>query len=334
MSKRSFRATAVAAFTVVAAAAATLGVGHFSVAEAEDGAPEFRYQVTRNAGPYVDVPGLSVDVHAAEGESTYLWARNLTVENVTSLAAGDNIGTTVAIICRNADGSELEGERGTYWAANLVPPDEKELKPTLRWLFTPPEAGDYTCSVAITSYSSIIVDGREVEMRVPAGAELASRVYPASQRWTLPQESERVVDAGDSVTTLGYTYKLAADEPKLAVVQDLNLTTCKYGSSICDGGSPDHDGTQVSTQVTAQPQNADGSECAPELTSEEASRFISTPKHHLSSTNTLYIDRDQLGDCAQLRVSLRLTNVEGNPVIIHAGYSTELARTHGVAFEY
>lgn len=331
MSRRRTRLTALlAALTVV-----PLGVLWATSAEAEPtAAPAYEYPVTRNADSSKPIPGLSVDLSLTEGESTYLWARGLATENVTPLNTGDNIGTTFSLECRHADGTALDGERGTYWAANLVPPGEKRLTASLRWTLIAPETGDYTCEVLVTSYSTIIVDGREVTMRVPAGAELAHHAYPAAQRWTLPQASERVVANGQTVTTLGYTYRPSTDEPKLAVVQDVNLTTCKAGSSICDGGSPSHGGSRVTTRVLAQPLNADGSACGTELASDPRNGYISTAKHHWTSTNTLYLERSQLGDCAAVRLSLTVRVTEGNPVIIHAGYSLERARSNGTAFEY
>lgn len=298
------------------------------------GAPAYEYPVTRNADSSKPIPGVAVDVTASKDQPVYLWARDLAAENVTPLGEGDNIGTTFSLECRHADGTALTGERGTYWAANLVPPGERKLTATLRWTFIAPEAGDYTCEVLVTSYSTIIVDGREVTMRVPAGAGLAHRAYPASQRWTLPAESERTVAEGQTVTTLGFTYRPATTEPRLAVVQDVNLTTCKAGSSICDGGSPSNGGSRVTTQVVAKPLKADGTPCGSDLVSPARNGYISTAKHHWTSTNTLYLERSQLGDCPGMRLSLTVRVTDGNPVVIHAGFSVDRARSHGTAFEY
>lgn len=313
---------------------ATCWAGAASAAPAERTAPEYTYQVTRKAGPYQEIPGLSVNIHAEKGQPTYLWARDLRNENVTDLGSGDNIGSTFALYCRNADGSELPGERGTYWAANLVPPGEKQLTPTLRYLFVAPETGDYTCVTAISSYSSIIQGGREVVMRIPAGASLAHQPRSAGSRWTLPIDAERTIGSGESVSTLGFTYTPKWQDRKLAIVQDANLTTCLPGGSPCDGGSSGSDGVKVRTQVVAQPQHADGTPCGSPLTSEPKTTFISHAKHHLTSTNTLYATKSDLGACAKLRVNLELANLEGNPVMLHAGESSKLARSHGVAFEY
>jgi hypothetical protein len=301
---------------------------------AADGAPEFRYEVTRDAGPYREIPGVAQTFQTAAGAASYLYTKNLSVANVTPLAAGDNVGNTIAVYCRHADGTEVSGERGAYWAANLVPPGETQLTPTLRWLFVAPTAGEYTCVAAVTSYSTIIVDGRRVEMRIPAGAELLRREYPSARRWTLPAESERTVARGATVTTLGYTVVPATDAPKLTITQDAALTTCKPGSSICDGGSSDYAGTSVRTWIEARPQTASGDPCGQTLSGPAAERFISTPKHHLTATNTLYLTKADLAGCAQVRVSLMVRNVDGNPVLIHGGHSLELARTHGVAFEH
>jgi hypothetical protein len=257
------------------------------------------------------------------------------VANVTSLARGDNIGNTIAIYCRHSDGTTFTGERGAYWASNLVPPGETQMTPTLRWLFVAPVDGTYTCLGAVTSYSTIIVNGRRVVMRIPAGAELVRSVYPNNRRWTLPVESERTVARGATVTTLGTTFvPAAASATRIAVTQDAALTTCKAGSSICSGGSSAHGGTSVRTWIEAQPQTASGAACGSLLSSAPVSRFISTAKHHLTATNTLYLTKAQLGGCPQFRVNLRIQNTDGNPVLIHAGFSGGIARTHGVGFEY
>jgi len=312
-----------------------IGAGLLAVpAEGSVAAPEFRYEVTRNAGPYREIPGVRQTFHAEAGAASYLYTKNLSVANVTPLASGDNVGNTIAVYCHNADGTPFAGERGAYWAANLVPPGETQLTPTLRWLFVAPAGGDYTCVAAVTSYSTIIVDGRRVEMRIPAGAELIRSEYPNTRRWTLPAESERIVNRGATATTLGFTFVPATDATKIAITQDAALTTCKAGSSICPGGSPDYDGTSVRTWVEAQPQTAAGVACGQLVRSPAADRFISTDKHHRTATNTLYLTKDQLAGCARIRVSLTIHNKDGNPVLIHAGHSSDLARTHGVGFEY
>lgn len=330
---RRHRLTAVVG-VLVAVPVAILWATTTADSEPVRSAPAYEYPVTRNADSSKPIPGLAVDLTADKDQTVYLWARNLATENITPLGEGDNIGTTFSLECRHADGTALSGERGTYWAANLVPPGEKKLTATLRWTFIAPETGDYTCEVLVTSYSTIIVDGREVTMRVPAGAELAHRAYPASQRWSLPAASERVVSEGQTVTTLGYTYRPATTEPKLAVVQDVNLTTCKAGSSICDGGSPSNGGSKVTTQVVAKPLTEDGMPCGTELVSPARNGYISTAKHHWTSTNTLYLERPQLEDCPRVRLSLTVRVSDGNPVVIHAGYSVERVRSHGTVFEY
>ncbi|ADD41356.1 hypothetical protein [Stackebrandtia nassauensis] len=332
--RRAVTRLAAVATVLVTVPLAVLWASTTASSETTRGAPAYEYPVTRHADTSKPIPGVSVDISADKGQAVYLWARDLAAENVTPLGSGDNIGTTFSLECRHRDGTALDGERGTYWAANLVPPGEKKLTATLRWTFVAPAAGDYTCEVLVTSYSTIIVDGREVTMRVPAGASLAHRVYPASQRWTLPAESERTVKAGQSVTTLGFTYRPTTSEPKLAVVQDTNLTTCKAGSSICDGGSPGNSGSKVTTQVVAKLLNEDGTACGADLKSPAKNGYISTAKHHWTSTNTLYIEKSQLGNCPRLRLSLSLRVTEGNPVVIHAGFSVYRARTHGTAFEY
>ncbi|MFC7545237.1 hypothetical protein [Plantactinospora sp. GCM10030261] len=300
-------------------------------------APEFRYQVTRNA-TYQDVPGSTITFTATSaGDQSYLWTRNLSTGNVTSLGSGDNIGNTFAIRCRDAAGVALPGESGAYWATNLVPPGETSVTPTLRWLFVAPSAGTYTCRISISSYSTIIVNGRSVTMRIPAGAELARAVYPKSGRWTLQSADLALVGRGNTLTTLGANFAPnVAGADRIAITQDAAVTTCKQGSTItgCSGGSSGYSGSTVTTWIEAQPQTSTGAACGTVQRSSAVTRGISTAKHHLSVTNTLYLTESQLGGCAKVRVSLKLRNDAGNPVVVHAGTVGGMAATHGVAFEY
>ncbi|MBT2444259.1 hypothetical protein J7E93_30035 [Streptomyces sp. ISL-36] len=300
----------------------------------------FDYQVTPKAGPYRDIPGTEVTFTAAAGERSYLWSRNVVVSNVTKLAEGDWLGTTLSIRCAYAGGTPETAplpagvEAGAYWAANFLPPEESSQTPTVRWVFIAPEQGTYTCRLSVTSYSTIVASGREVTMRVGAGAELARATYPYTARWTLLEESERVVGSGSTATTLGYTVTPTGAD-RIAVVQDAALTTCKAGSAICPGGTTAYDGTHLQTWIEAQPQNPDGTRCGAPKASTVATWRISNDKHHQAATNTLYLTTADLGGCSQIRVSLKVKHTWGNPVVIHAGHVTgQIARTHGLAFTY
>ncbi|MFF5973943.1 hypothetical protein ACFY7C_20670 [Streptomyces sp. NPDC012769] len=304
-------------------------------------AEPFDYQVTSTAGPYRDIPGTDVTFTAAAGERSYLWSRNVVLSNVTPLTAGDWLGTTLSIRCAYAGGTPETAplpagvEAGAYWAANSLP-GETSQSPVVRWVFVAPEEGTYTCRLSVTSYSSIVATGRQVTMRVGAGAELARATYPYAARWTLLQESERVVGSGSTATTLGYTVTPTGAD-RIAVVQDANLTTCKHNSPYdsCSGGSSAYDGTHVQTWIEAQPQNPDGTRCGTPRTSTASTWRISNAKHHQAAVNTLYLTTADLGGCSQIRVSLKVRHTWGNPVLIHAGHVPgPLARTHGLAFTY
>lgn len=304
-------------------------------------AEPFDYQVTSTAGPYRDIPGTEVTFTAAAGERSYLWSRNVVLSNVTPLAEGDWLGTTFSIRCAYAGGTPETAplpagvEAGAYWAANFLP-DETSQSPTVRWVFIAPEHGTYTCRLSVTSYSSIVASGRQVTMRIGAGAELARATYPYAARWTLLQESERMVGSGSTATTLGYTVTPTGAD-RIAVVQDANLTTCKANSPYesCSGGTSAYDGTHVQTWIEAQPHNPDGTRCGAPKTSTATTWRISNAKHHQAAVNTLYLTTADLGGCSQLRVSLKVKHTWGNPVLIHAGHVPgPLARTHGLAFTY
>ncbi|THA28044.1 hypothetical protein E6W17_41530 [Streptomyces sp. A1547] len=284
---------------------------------------------------YRDIPGTDITFDAAAGEKSYLWSRNLTTSSLNALSAGDNIGLTFAIRCRYADGSRFtEGtEAGAYWAANLVPPSEKTLTPGLRWLFTAPDTGRYTCRLSVVAYSSIIKDGHEVTMRIPSGAELARLSTPTAARWTLPAQSSVSVPRGSTATTLGYSYTPAAAGEQITVVQDANLTTCILNSRICSGGTAAYKYTQAETWIEAQPQMPDGATCGGPIKGPSAQWNITDARHHQAATNTLKLTKSQLGGCTQIRTTLKVKNTEGNPVKIHAGLASEgVAATHGLAY--
>lgn len=308
-----------------------------STASTLAGAPEFLYQVTQQA-VYQNIPGTTITfTAAAAGDQSYLWTRNLSTENVTSLGSGDNIGNTFAIRCRDAAGVAIPGESGAYWATNLVPPGETSVAPTLRWLFVAPAAGTYNCRISISSYSTIIANGRSVTMRIPAGAELARAQYPKAARWTLQSADLAMVGQGSTLTTLGATFAPGvAGADRIAITQDAAVTTCKQDSTItgCSGGSSAYSGSTVTTWIEAQPQTSTGAACGTVQQSSAVTRGISTAKHHFSLANTLYLTESQLGGCAKIRVTLKLRNEAGNPVVVQAGTVGGMAATHGVAFEY
>ncbi|MFF9346901.1 hypothetical protein [Streptomyces sp. NPDC014734] len=327
--------------TVAASVLALVGlVGTAAPAQAVSAEP-FDYQVTSTAGPYRDIPGTEVTFTAAAGERSYLWSRKVVLSNVTPLTAGDWLGTTFSIRCAYAGGTPETAplpagvEAGAYWAANFLP-GETSQSPVVRWVFIAPEQGTYTCRLSVTSYSSIVASGRQVTMRVGAGAELARATYPYAARWTLLQENERVVGSGSTVTTLGSTVTPTGAD-RIAVVQDANLTTCKANSpyETCKGGTSAYDGTHVQTWIEAQPQNPDGTRCGAAKASAATTWRISNTKNHQAAVNTLNLTTTDLGGCSQLRVSLKVKHTWGNPVLIHAGHVPgPLARTHGLAFTY
>ncbi|MFH9612041.1 hypothetical protein [Streptomyces sp. NPDC017448] len=297
------------------------------------GSTTLDYLVDPHAGTHKAIPGTEVVFDAAAGTNSYLRATDLGVSNVDALAAGDNIGNTFSIRCRYADGTALPTgeEAGAYWATNLVPPGETSLAPILRWLFTAPTTDRYQCNLAVTSYSTIIKNGREVTMRIPAGAQLLRSQYKSGDSWTLPKAETTVLARGTSTPVMEHTY-VPTGSGRTTVVMDAALTTCKPLSSLCAGGTSGYTGTQARTWIEAQPRNADGTPCGPLLKSTARTWSISTPKHHMTATNSLYIDPAQTTHCADLHLTMIIKNAEGNPLNIHAGWTTgTIAATHALA---
>ncbi|WP_236240668.1 hypothetical protein [Streptomyces sp. CC228A] len=327
---RSRSATALLALALCAGTAAG------AAAPAAAASTTFDFPARPRADQYHDIPGTQITFTAEAGQKSYLWSRHLSVSNVTPLVSGENIGNTFAIRCRYADGAPLANgaESGAYWAANLVPPGETSLSPGVRWLFTAPTSATYSCRLSVVAYSSVVAGGKNVTMRVPAGAELARTTPPVAARWTLQSADATVVPSGSEATTLGYTFSPAGGD-RIAVVQDAALSTCAPGSPICAGGTEEYDGTEAETWIEAQPRNPDGALCGGPVKGPVGKWRISDAKHHQTATNTLYLDTAQLGGCTQVRVTLKVRNVHGNPVNIHAGHASEwIAATRGTAFTY
>ncbi|MFI8522677.1 hypothetical protein ACIGEZ_33525 [Streptomyces sp. NPDC085481] len=327
-----------AAVATAGALVLTLAGAVFTAVPASAASADFTYEATRNADTYLDVPGTEIAFDAAAGERSYLWSRFFSTGPVDALSAGENIGNTMAIRCRNADGTALPTgtEAGTYWAANLVPPNEKQLTAALRWVFVAPADGGYTCRLSVVSYSSIITGGRTVTMRVPAGAELArSTAYTGQARWTLLAGTGTTVARATTATTLGYTYTPSESATDFVVYQDAALSTCAANSPICSGGTAAYTGTVVDTWVEAQPRNPDGSVCGDPITGPVSRWNITNAKHHQTAANALHLAPSQLGGCTQVRATLKVKNVDGNPVKIHDGYASgTIAATHGAGISY
>ncbi|MFD9034521.1 hypothetical protein ACFVZW_25795 [Streptomyces sp. NPDC059567] len=117
------------------------------------------------------------------------------------------------------------------------------------------------------------------------------------------------------------------------MVQDANLTTCIVDSRICSGGTAAYKYTKADTWIEAQPQAPDGAPCGGPIKGPPAHWNITDARHHQTATNTLKLTKSQLGGCTQIRTTLKVRNVEGNPVKIHAGHSSgQIAATHGLAY--
>ncbi|MEU7556624.1 hypothetical protein AB0B01_30640 [Streptomyces sp. NPDC044571] len=77
----------------------------------------------------------------------------------------------------------------------------------------------------------------------------------------------------------------------------------------------------------------DGAVCGATIKGPVAKWNITDARHHQAATNTLKLTKSQLGGCTQIRTTLKVKNVDGNPVKIHAGYgSGQIAATHGLAY--
>ena len=309
--------------------------------------PAFVFGAEIDADPlrYADVPGTKLDFDATQGQPSYLWTRNVSVGNVSALAEHKNIGVTTAIRCMYADGRALPAdiESGAYWAANLVPPGETLLTPSVRWTFVAPTTDRYRCRVSVLGYATWIGTGNSVAMQVEPGAELARAAHSGMSRWTL-EEEPAALTPGSTKSFLDHVYVPQGTE-RIAIVMDANMTSCNndkdgvppnYGIDTCAGQEdPTGHYTDAATWSEAQPVKADGSACGTPLTSARAEWHITERKHHQTATNTLYLGTAQLGGCDRLRVALKVSNTAGNRLQVHSGYGSQrIAKTHATAFTY
>lgn len=310
--------------------------------------PGFDVSAHSTADPanYADVPGTKLEFDATAGQKSYLWSRDVSIRNLTSLAEHRNVGVTAAFRCMYADGRALPSgyETGSYWAANFVPTVETALLPSIRWTFTAPTADRYRCRISVLPYATWINATDTATMRVEAGATLARAVHSGMDRWTLGGAEPAALAPGATTSILEHVYAPSGTD-SIAVVMDANVTSCNndkdgvspnYGIDACtDPADPTAHHTKASTWIEAQPEKSDGTRCGSPLKSAVASWNISERKHHQTATNTLYLSTAQLGACDRLRVSLKVSNTEGNRLQVHAGLASQnIAKTHGLAFTY
>ncbi|WP_455354658.1 peptidase inhibitor family I36 protein [Streptomyces sp. SYSU K217416] len=301
---------------------------------------------TANPLNYADVPGTKLEFDAAAGRASYLWSRDVSIGNLTPLGDHKNVGVTAAFRCMYADGRALPAghETGAYWAANLVPPGETALLPSIRWTFIAPTTDRYRCRISVLPYATWINDANPVTMRVKAGATLARAVHSGMHRWTLGGSEPAALRPGATTSILERVYTPSGTD-RIAIVMDANMTSCNndkdnippnYGVDDCaDLTDPTAHHTKAATWIEAQPETSDGTPCGAPLKSSVALWNISERKHHQTATNTLYLGTAQLGACDRLRLSLKVSNTEGNRLQIHAGLASQnIAKTHGLAFTY
>ncbi|MBK3623432.1 peptidase inhibitor family I36 protein [Streptomyces sp. MBT49] len=310
--------------------------------------PGFDVSAHSTADPanYADVPGTKLEFDAAAGAKSYLWSRDVSVRNLTSLAEHRNVGVTAALRCMYADGRALPSgyETGSYWAANFVPTVDTALLPSVRWTFIAPTADRYRCRISVLPYATWIDADDTATMRVEAGATLARAVYSAMDRWSLGGADPAALTPGTTTSVLDHVYT-PGGTGDIAIVMDANVTSCNndkdgvspnYGIDDCsDPADPTAHHTKASTWIEAQPQKSDGTRCGSPLKSAVASWNISERKHHQTATNSLYLTTADLGSCDRVRVSLKVSNTEGNRLQVHAGPASQnIVKTHALAFTY
>jgi hypothetical protein len=310
-------------------------------------APEFRYSVGYDGSSVIHaIPGTEQQLDLASGARAYLYSTGLSVTRLTTLGAGDNPGTTFRLRC-SGPGLSGQAQLGVYSAENMVTPTETTTSGVVRWLLIAPATGRFTCVLEVSSYARDDVIDRvgSISMRVNAGVALnvtsvgAGESVKAAHRWTLPDQplADNYVLWSGTTRTNGYTYAISTGAGQVAVVQDVNLTTCINGDQPrfprC-AGAPAYYGSTLDTWIEIQPQYGDGTTCAPLIKGAVLRTTIAPGRHHKTVNDVLQVTKSQLGGCPQFRTSLLVSHVSGAPTVLHSAWAAGIAPTHGVAYEY
>ncbi|TWD79277.1 hypothetical protein FB561_0333 [Kribbella amoyensis] len=311
-------------------------------------APEFNYTVGKDgSGTIRSIPQTQRNLDLVGGEQVYLYSTGLSVTRKTTLSSGDNPGTTFILRC---SGPGLSGSEqlGVYSAQNMITPAEWTTAGVVRWLLIAPESGRFSCELAVSSYARNDTIDRvgPIAMRVNAGSALnvspvgdAQDTVKAAARWALPHQepaSNYVLWSG-ATRTNGYTYPVRRSTGNLAIVQDLNVTTCSPGDERkfprC-AGAPAYNGSTLDTWIEIQPQHLNGTSCAPLIKGAVRRTTIAPARHHKTVNDVLHVAKSQLGGCPRARTSLQVRHVSGAPTVIHSNWAGRIAPTHGIGYEY
>ncbi|MET9799565.1 hypothetical protein [Streptomyces sp. NPDC006368] len=297
-------------------------------------------------GGYREVPGTSRRIVAAPGERVVLHVDRFAMRTVEPLTGQQALGTTTGLFCPSE-----QRPNGSHYGNNIVPVLNETVEPAVRWVFRAPHTSGvqvYTCKLAVDFYSNNAPVGTDVRVTSTTGAIRlhAENAYEGVDHWVLPdtldpvQHAWGVVPAGETAVTLDHTYApVSPADPAIAVRQDAQLTTCtrQRPYRACPVG--EHQFSEVSTWVEAQPLDPAGAVCGAPRTGPVSSARISSAEHHRTMPNALELPKAELpADCRRVRLSLRVQVKSGDPVLVHGGYSTSgeaaTAYSHGYAYEY
>ncbi|MEE1756760.1 hypothetical protein [Streptomyces sp. SP18CS02] len=294
---------------------------------------------------YRELPGVRVRLSARPGQRFVVHADRFSLRTMEPLTGAEYLGTTAALFC--------PGQRppnGMHSGNNIVPVLNETLRPALRWVFEAPHTSGtqaYTCTVAVAFYSSDAPAGTDVRASAATGLVRlhAESAYTGVGRWVLPatldpvQGAWTVIPAGGTAEPLAHLYRPVTGRPALAVRQDAQLSTCKRSTPYraCPVGR--HQFSSVETRVHAQPVDPAGADCGAPVEGPVSTARISAAEHHRTMSNSLELTKSDLpAGCGDLRLSLRVRVLGGDPVLVHGGYASAgeaaTAYSHGYAYEY
>ncbi|MGW5361281.1 hypothetical protein [Actinopolymorpha pittospori] len=257
--------------------------------------------------------------HMKAGQSIYVVGRMAAVTNVPR---GPMMG--IRIICLGGSGGPftVRNHDGRAYGVQAI---------VVRWLFTAPHDGNYTCELRGVGATQIDPQVARLDLVASRSLLQATPVRPGAQGW--------MTGADTCVGTQGIPNIPQCAQPRSAVTvlaRHLSAGTARFVNTVTDvqlsreyGAYPGGSST-VKVTLHATPSTASGHPCAP-VRSTSRTATINGHVHHYKVNLTLPGTRVNLGGgCGrQVLLQTRVEHLAGNPVTVHdSRYSNAAAWTY------
>jgi hypothetical protein len=295
-------------------------------------------------GAVVNIPGLSGSITLNEGESVYVYGKGTaTSSTVAPLMEG------MMIRCGN---SEYVSSTRNHEGIFAYPSTGGALTVPVRFLFTAPTSGTYTCKLQAVVMG---VNSSSLYLRFKAGVENTSISLSAplsgAAKWGTEQDpkdndygdggyydDEAIhvglgLPAGTAEYALRRRWQASASASSVDVIGDVELTSCSYADTTCAAyawGSPSiaNQGSIVDTRLIVQQMPSSNSNTPCAITYYPSSgyqrTFITSGAHHRKIFHRL-AEVPFSPACGTSRSFINKVEVRwvaNNPVRIERGVST------------